>query len=130
MLVIRLARHGRKKRPTYRIVLQERDWAPNSKVLEKLGHMNPHTDPATVELKKDRIQYWLGQGAQPSASVHNILVQAEVIKGPKQRVVFAKKAAPEEAPAKETTTPAAEASADSAPEETPKSDTKEDVKES
>lgn len=57
MLVIRLARHGRKNHPAYRIVLQEKDWAPSSKVIEILGNMNPHTNPRTIVLKKDRIAY-------------------------------------------------------------------------
>lgn len=91
MLVIRLSRRGRKKRPTYRIVLQERDWAPTSKAIENLGHMDPHTDPATIVLKEDRIKYWLEQGAQTSNTIHNILVNAGIIKDKKKRSVFGKK---------------------------------------
>lgn len=91
MLVIRLSRTGRKKNPQYRLVLQEREWSPSSKALEILGFMNPHTDPATVELKSERIQYWISQGAQPSNTVHNMLVTAGVIKGDKKRSVFGKK---------------------------------------
>lgn len=96
MLVIRLSRHGRKKRPTYRLVLQEREWAPSSKAIENLGTMNPHTDPATIVLKEDRITYWLGQGAQPSNTVHNMLVTAGLIKADKKRSVFGKKEQTEE----------------------------------
>ncbi|MDP3970973.1 MAG: 30S ribosomal protein S16 [bacterium] len=96
MLTIRLARKGRKKRPTYRIVLQEREWAPSSKVIENLGHMNPHTDPSTVVLEEERIKYWIDQGAQTSSTVHNILVTAGVITEPKRRSVFGKKKGGEE----------------------------------
>lgn len=96
MLVIRLSRRGRKKRPTYRLVLQERDWAPKSKAIESLGSYNPHTDPATVEFDAERIQYWIGQGAQTSPTVHNMLVTAGIVQGDKRRVVFGKKTKSEE----------------------------------
>lgn len=103
MLVIRLARHGRKNQPTYRVVLQEKDWAPSSKVLENLGNMNPHTNPATVKLEVERIKYWIGQGAQPSNTVHNMLITAGVITGEKRRSVTGNTPppAPEAAPAAE-----------------------------
>ncbi|MBI4407341.1 MAG: 30S ribosomal protein S16 [Candidatus Kerfeldbacteria bacterium] len=87
MLVIRLARHGRKNWPTYRLVLQEKDWAPMSKAIETLGTMDPHTNPTTIVLKTERISYWLGKGAQPSTTVHNLLLNAGLIKGEKQRSV-------------------------------------------
>lgn len=90
MLVIRLARHGRKNHPTYRIVLQEKDWAPSSKVIEILGNMNPHTNPRTIVLKKDRIAYWLSQGAQPSATMNNLLIDEGLVNGEKVRTVFGK----------------------------------------
>jgi len=93
MLVLRLSRHGRKNYPTYRLVLQEKDWSPTSKVLETLGHMNPHTHPTTVSLKKDRIEYWLNHGAQASSTVHNMLITAGMVAGKKRRVVFGKKKA-------------------------------------
>lgn len=91
MLTIRLSRQGRKNQPTYRIVLQEKDWSPSSKVLEILGNVNTRTNPTTVSLKKERISYWISQGAQTSATVHNILVNNDVIKAAKKRVVFGKK---------------------------------------
>lgn len=106
MLVIRLARHGRKNKPTYRVVLQEKDWAPGSKVLETLGHMNPHTNPATVSLKTERITYWISQGAQSSNTVHNILVTAGIVKGEKRRSVTGNKPV---AASTEAVTPAAPA---------------------
>ena len=97
MLSIRLARVGRKNKPTYRVVLQDKHWSTHSKVLEILGHMNPHTKPATVVLKQERIKHWLSKGAETSATVHNILVTEKVIEGKKRRVVFGKPAKTEEA---------------------------------
>ena len=100
MLVIRLARHGRKNLATFRVVLQEKDWAPGSKVIETLGNVNPHTNPATVTLKADRIKYWLEKGAQASNTMHNLLIEQKIITGDKRRVVFGKKpAAPAAQPA-------------------------------
>lgn len=114
MLVIRLARHGRKNHPTYRIVLQEKDWSPSSKVIEILGNMNPHTDPRTIVLKTDRVKYWLSQGAEPSATMRNLLIDQGLVKGDKVRVVFGKQ--PEkvaEAPAAAPTTAAPAATTES-----------------
>lgn len=115
MLVIRLSRTGRKRMPHYRVVLQEQDWSPSSKAIEILGNMNPNTNPATVELKTERVQYWLSQGAQPSTTVHNMLVTAGIIKDKKRRSVFGK---PE--PQEETaeTAPAAAASTETPAEKT------------
>ena len=104
MLVIRLSRHGRKKRPIYRLVLQERDWAPNSKAIESLGFFDPHTDPATINFNTERITYWIGQGAQTSPTVHNMLVTAGVVEGKKRRVVFGKKDQTEQEAATEAKT--------------------------
>lgn len=107
MLVIRLARHGRKNHPTYRVVLQEKDWAPSSKVIEILGNVNPHTNPRTIQLKTERVKYWLSKGAEPSATVHNFLVDAGLVTGAKQRVVFGKKAEDPKAAASAATPAAA-----------------------
>lgn len=116
MLVIRLSRTGRKRMPHYRVVLQEQDWAPKSKAIEILGNMNPNTNPATVELKTERVQYWLSQGAQPSTTVHNMLVTAGIIQGKKKRSVFGKPEPQEEtaetAPAAPAATESAEAPAE------------------
>ncbi len=73
MLAIRLARFGAKKKPTYRVVVIERDRARNSRSVEVVGHYNPVAKPAQVELKHDRIDYWLKNGAQPSVTVSRLL---------------------------------------------------------
>ncbi len=69
MLAIRLARFGAKKKPTYRVVVIERERARNSRSVEVVGHYNPVAQPAQVELKHDRIQFWIKNGAQPSERV-------------------------------------------------------------
>ncbi len=70
---IRLARHGAKKRPFYRIVAADSDSPRDGRFLEKLGTYNPLQDPAQVVLDTDRVKYWIGQGATPSATVKTIL---------------------------------------------------------
>lgn len=87
MLTIRLSRTGKKKAPQYRIVLQERHRDPWSPAKEILGTYNPRVQENGVNLKTERIEYWLGQGVQPSNTVHNLLVNAGLIKADKQKVV-------------------------------------------
>jgi small subunit ribosomal protein S16 len=70
---IRLARHGAKKRPFYRIVAADSDSPRDGRFLEKLGTYNPLQDPAQVILDMDRVKYWIGQGATPSDTVKTIL---------------------------------------------------------
>jgi small subunit ribosomal protein S16 len=73
MLAIRLARFGAKKKPTYRVVVIEKDRARNSRSVEIVGHYNPVAKPAQVHLDHERIQYWLKNGAQPSDTVSRLL---------------------------------------------------------
>jgi small subunit ribosomal protein S16 len=70
---IRLARHGAKKRPFYRIVAADNDCPRDGRFLEKLGTYNPLQDPARVVLNADRVKYWIGQGATPTDTVKSIL---------------------------------------------------------
>ena len=70
---IRLARHGAKKSPFYRIVAADGRMRRDGRFLEMLGTYDPREKPAVVKLKADRIRYWLGQGAQPSTTVKNLL---------------------------------------------------------
>ena len=69
MLMIRLARFGAKKKPTYRVVVIEKDRARDSRAVEVVGHYNPVADPAVVSLQHDRIEHWVKQGAQLSTTV-------------------------------------------------------------
>ncbi|MBU1292176.1 30S ribosomal protein S16 [Patescibacteria group bacterium] len=87
MLKIRLIRTGKKNAPSYRIVLIEKNASPKSgKFLEILGNYNPRLKE--INLKKDRIVYWLGQGAQASDTVHNLLISQGTIKGDKIKKKF------------------------------------------
>ena len=83
MLMIRLSRVGKKKYPTYRIVIQEKSRDPWGKALEILGNYNPHTKDFAC--KEDRIKYWLSVGAQMSATVNNLLIKKGVIQGKKRK---------------------------------------------
>jgi len=71
MLKIRLKRCGRKKRPTYRIVLVPSQWKRDGKFIEELGFYNPITNE--LKIKKDQILIRLKTGAQPSPTVQNFL---------------------------------------------------------
>ncbi|MBZ2176737.1 MAG: 30S ribosomal protein S16 [Acidobacteriota bacterium] len=73
MLAIRLARFGSKKKPTYRVVVIEKERARDSKALEVLGHYNPLTEPAAVVLDHDRYAHWVKVGAQPSDTVARLV---------------------------------------------------------
>jgi len=81
MLAIRFNRTGKKNQAHFRIVLQEHTVAPGKRHIEILGSYNPHQK--TTILKKDRILYWIGQGAQVSPAVHNTLVREGVVTGEK-----------------------------------------------
>lgn len=72
MLMIRLARFGARKQPHYRVVVIEKDRARNGRSIETVGTYNPRTNPATVLLKQDRIEYWTGKGAQLSDRVKKL----------------------------------------------------------
>jgi small subunit ribosomal protein S16 len=70
---IRLARHGAKKRPFYRIVIADSESPRDGKFLESVGTYDPVADPAKVSLNQERIKHWIGQGAIPTHTVKNLL---------------------------------------------------------
>lgn len=70
---IRLARHGTKKRPFYRIVVADSESPRDGKFLEVVGTYNPLLYPAEVNLKDERVKYWMSQGAIPTGTVKNLL---------------------------------------------------------
>jgi len=72
MLRIRLRRVGKKKNPSYRIVVADVTAPRDGAYVEWIGHYDPMTDPPTVSLKEDRAIAWLKQGAQPSDAVKRI----------------------------------------------------------
>ncbi len=73
--MIRLSRVGARKQPHYRIVVIEKDRARNGRSVEVVGTYNPRTNPATVVLKRDRIDYWISKGAQYSERVAKLVAQ-------------------------------------------------------
>lgn len=70
---IRLARHGAKKNPFYRIVVADTESPRDGRYLEAVGTYDPVADPAKVALKSERIKYWINQGARPTDTVKNLL---------------------------------------------------------
>ncbi|BAF70611.1 MULTISPECIES: 30S ribosomal protein S16 [unclassified Nitratiruptor] len=72
MVVIRLARFGRKKRPFYRIVVTDSRKRRDSGWIESIGYYNPLTDPVTVKIDEERLNYWLGVGAKMSERVKKL----------------------------------------------------------
>lgn len=70
---IRLARHGAKKRPIYRVVVADSESPRDGRFLEMVGTYNPLPNPAAVSLKKERVQYWMDQGAIPTDTVKSLL---------------------------------------------------------
>jgi len=89
MLKIRLARVGKKKSPSYRFVVSESSKDTYGKSVEIVGHYNPFTK--VCEVSKDRILYWISKGAQPSATVYNMLLDQNVIVGKKVKASKGKK---------------------------------------
>ena len=73
MLAISLMRMGAKKKPFYRVVVKEKRSKRDGKYLENVGTYNPMTNPAEVNLNHDRVNYWIGVGAQPSETVASLI---------------------------------------------------------
>lgn len=73
MLMIRLARFGAKKKPSYRVVVIDKERARNSRSVEVVGFYNPVSQPPVVKLEHDRIAHWMKNGAQPSETVGRLL---------------------------------------------------------
>ena len=84
MLTIKFSRKGKKNQPFFRIIVLEKSKDPWGDFLEDLGFYNPLTKK--VSLKVERIKHWLSHGAQPTGSVHNLLINQEIIKADKVKV--------------------------------------------
>lgn len=85
MLTIRLTRTGKNKQPYYRVVLQEKGRDPWAPAIEVLGNINPRLERKDAVLNRERIEYWLSKGAQPSDTVHNLFVDVGLLKAEKVR---------------------------------------------
>lgn len=84
MVKIIFSRTGKIKQPYFRIIAIDKQKDPWGKCLENLGSYNPRTKETTLDA--ERIKYWISKGAQPSATVNNLLITKAVIEGKKQRV--------------------------------------------
>ncbi|MHB1330519.1 MAG: 30S ribosomal protein S16 [Minisyncoccota bacterium] len=128
MLKIRLQRVGRKHEPTFRVVLTDsKNSTKSGRLKEILGSYDPRK---TVDLlKTDRIKYWLGLGALPTGTVHNLFVNHKIIDAKKINVLPKKTPPAKEAPAEEAPVPEAPNAEASTPE-APAADKAEPVVES
>lgn len=73
MVKIRLARHGNKKNPIYRVVVADSREPRDGKTLETIGRYNPQMDPSLIEIDTDRANAWIANGAQPTEQVAKLL---------------------------------------------------------
>ncbi|HKY83410.1 MAG TPA: 30S ribosomal protein S16 [Anaerolineales bacterium] len=76
MVRIRLRRVGSRHQPSYRMVAADEESPRDGRFLENLGHYNPRTAPATINLDEGRVFHWLEHGAQPSDSARRVLVSS------------------------------------------------------
>lgn len=117
MLTIRLTRVGKKKDASFRVVvIESKRKIQAGNYLEMVGSYDPRVD--TVDLKADRIKYWISMGATVSDTVHNLLVSNKIIDAKKINVLPKKTVAKVEEPAPAVQAPVAEA-AEPAPAEAP-----------
>ena len=79
MLRIRLTRVGKKKQPSYRIVVADARAPRDGASVDQVGHYNPRTDPPTVVVDADKVRRWLAVGAKPSSTVERLLVAQGVV---------------------------------------------------
>jgi len=84
MLSIKFSRRGKKNQPFFKVIVLEKTKDPFGDFLEDLGYYDPLSKK--LSLKAERIKYWLSHGAQPTKSVHNLLVSQEIIKADKVKV--------------------------------------------
>ncbi len=78
MVSIRLARIGKTKKPSYRVVVIEKRNARNGRFVEVVGTYDPLKNPAEIKLEAERIKFWLGHGAQPSDTVRSFLRRQKI----------------------------------------------------
>jgi small subunit ribosomal protein S16 len=76
---LRLRRMGKKKQPIYKVVAADARSPRDGKFIEAVGLYNPLTDPHTIDIKEDRVLYWLNVGAQPTDTVKSLLQQKGII---------------------------------------------------
>ena len=79
MVKIRLKRMGMKKHPFYRVIVADERSPRDGRFIEEIGYYNPMTQPAEINVDKERAQYWLGVGAQPTDTVRILLKKTGAI---------------------------------------------------
>lgn len=110
---------GAKKQPTYRLVIQEERSKRDGRFIENIGFYNPRSEPATIVINQDRVNYWLGVGARPTDSVGQLLKTAGISdKFYRMRTSKIRSGVSEAAPAEQAKPTAAEASSGASPEAT------------
>jgi len=115
MLSIRLKRIGKKNQPSFKVIVTEKKKAAKGGTrIEELGFLNPLTKK--ISLKKERILYWLSKGAEPSDTVHNLLVKHKILEGKKIAVHKKSKKKAEAKPSVPGEAPAAQTASEKAPE--------------
>jgi len=77
MVRIRMARHGSKKHPVYRIVVADSESPRDGRFIEQLGLYDPTRKPAVLEIKSEKLKTWLSKGARPSQTVAQLIRKAE-----------------------------------------------------
>jgi small subunit ribosomal protein S16 len=78
MLKIRLRRMGNRNRAFYRVVVSDARKVPNSSAIEEVGYYDPTTEPATISIDEERVQYWVDRGAQVSETVGKLRGRSNV----------------------------------------------------
>src|SRR5918998_1373234 len=73
MVKIRLMRVGKKKQPSFRVVVADSRSPRDGRIIEAIGHYPPRQEPSVVQIDSDRAVYWLSKGAQPSNTVRNLM---------------------------------------------------------
>lgn len=118
MLTIRLTRKGKKNQPFFKVVVvDKRRSSKGGRSIEEVGFVNPLTKQKS--LKKERILHWIKNGAQPSATVHNLLVTEKIIDAKKKHVARVKKAAEAAVAASAVPAPATAPTEEAKPAENP-----------
>lgn len=79
MVKIRLKRMGAKKAPFYRVVVADSRYPRDGRFIEELGTYNPLTDPATINIDKEKAAKWLSNGAQPTDTARALLKKSGVL---------------------------------------------------
>jgi small subunit ribosomal protein S16 len=113
LLKIRLARVGKKKQPTYRVVIADSRSPRDGRYVEIVGTYNPRTEPTTFLIDEEKVKGWLSKGAQPTMILHKLLAKQGLMQAP--TFPPAKPKAAPEPPTRPATAPAAVAPAAAAP---------------